>query len=42
MTEQPRTVARELIGRGAGHASVVTLRQIDRWLGDFLGLAVPS
>lgn len=42
MTEQPRTIARERVGRTVGAATVVTMREIDRWLADFLGLAVPS
>ena len=42
MTEQPRTVARERTGRRAGAATSATLREVDRWLSDFLGLAVPN
>ena len=38
MTEQPRTLALERVARSAGQASDDTMREVDRWLGDFLGL----
>lgn len=38
MTEQPRTVARERLVDTAGFVDGVTMREVDRWLRDFLAL----
>ncbi|WP_166844157.1 type II toxin-antitoxin system PemK/MazF family toxin [Isoptericola sp. BMS4] len=38
MTEQPRTLARERLGRVAGVVDDATLRDVDLWLRDFLAL----
>ncbi|MCB0926683.1 MAG: type II toxin-antitoxin system PemK/MazF family toxin [Mycolicibacterium insubricum] len=38
MTEQPRTVARERLHDLAGTVNAETMREVDRWLRDFLGL----
>ncbi len=38
MTEQPRTISRERIGRHAGVADEATMGDIDQWLRDFIGL----
>jgi mRNA interferase MazF len=38
MTEQPRTLARERVGRVAGVVDDATLRDVDLWLRDFLAL----
>lgn len=38
MTEQPRTVTRQRIIAAAGRVDTATMRQIDLWLRDFLGL----
>lgn len=38
MTEQPRTVGRERIVDIAGVVDVATMRDVDAWLRDFLGL----
>jgi mRNA interferase MazF len=38
MTEQPRTVSTSRISRRAGTAGAATMHEVDRWLGDFLGL----
>ena len=38
MTEQPRTVARERLVDVAGIVDAGVMREVDRWLRDFLGL----
>ena len=38
MTEQPRTVGRERVVDVAGVVDVATMRDVDAWLRDFLGL----
>ncbi|WP_306231733.1 type II toxin-antitoxin system PemK/MazF family toxin [Agrococcus beijingensis] len=38
MTEQPRTVTRDRLGVVVGVADQPTMRDVDRWLRDFLGL----
>ncbi|TFV90345.1 type II toxin-antitoxin system PemK/MazF family toxin [Blastococcus sp. CT_GayMR16] len=38
MTEQPRTVSTTRITRRSGTAESETMREVDRWLQDFLGL----
>lgn len=38
MTEQPRTIARSRVERVSGLVDLETLRQVDVWLADFLGL----
>lgn len=39
MTEQPRTITRERLFDHAGMVDAATMREVDRWLRDFLGLA---
>lgn len=39
MTEQPRTLARERIGRVAGVVDDATMHDVDTWLRDFLALS---
>jgi len=39
MTEQPRTVSAERIVRRLGRAAASTMRDVDMWLADFLGLS---
>jgi mRNA interferase MazF len=38
MTEQPRTISIERIGRQSGVADEETMSDVDGWLADFLGL----
>lgn len=38
MTEQPRTISTTRIARRTGTADAATIRDVDRWLQDFLGL----
>ena len=38
MTEQPRTVSRQRIVSLAGRVDAATMREVDLWLRDFLGL----
>lgn len=38
MTEQPRTISRERIGRHSGVADERTLAAVEQWLRDFMGL----
>ncbi len=38
MTEQPRTVTRERLFDTAGIVDTATMREVDRWLRDFLAL----
>ncbi|MGC3994172.1 MAG: type II toxin-antitoxin system PemK/MazF family toxin [Propionicimonas sp.] len=38
MTEQPRTVSRDRLGGRIGVVDAATMRDVDRWLRDFLGL----
>ena len=38
MTEQPRTVARKRVVGAAGLVDAATMREVDEWLRDFLGL----
>ncbi|MBS9534010.1 type II toxin-antitoxin system PemK/MazF family toxin [Mycobacterium sp. M1] len=38
MTEQPRTIARERLVDVAGVVDAATMREVDTWLRDFLGL----
>lgn len=38
MTEQPRTLTRERIVGTAGVVDTATMREVDGWLRDFLGL----
>lgn len=38
MTEQPRTITRDRIGKLAGFVDVAVMREVDAWLRDFLGL----
>lgn len=38
MTEQPRTVTRERLFDVIGVVDAETMREVDGWLGDFLGL----
>lgn len=38
MTEQPRTVGWERVVDVAGVVDVATMRDVDAWLRDFLGL----
>ncbi|QCB95083.1 type II toxin-antitoxin system PemK/MazF family toxin [Cellulomonas shaoxiangyii] len=38
MTEQPRTIARERLSRVVGVVDDATLRDVDGWLRDLLGL----
>jgi mRNA interferase MazF len=38
MTEQPRTVSIDRIGRQSGTADEATMSDVDGWLADFLGL----
>jgi mRNA interferase MazF len=38
MTEQPRTISRQRIGRTAGTASDATVTEVAQWLRDFIGL----
>ena len=38
MTEQPRTISTTRITRRTGMAETDTMREIDRWLQDFLGI----
>jgi len=38
MTEQPRTVARERLFDAVGIVDAATMREVDGWLRDFLGL----
>ncbi|MFT3875826.1 MAG: type II toxin-antitoxin system PemK/MazF family toxin [Propioniciclava sp.] len=38
MTEQPRTVTRDRFVGIAGMVDAATMREVDRWLGDFLSL----
>lgn len=38
MTEQPRTITRERIVGDAGVVDAATMREVDRWLRDFLAL----
>jgi len=38
MTEQPRTISTVRISRRAGTADATTMSEVDRWLGDFLGI----
>lgn len=38
MTEQPRTISITRITRRTGTAGIETMREVDRWLVDFLGL----
>lgn len=38
MTEQPRTISRERIVSVAGQVDAETMRHVDQWLRDFLGL----
>lgn len=38
MTEQPRTISTTRISRRTGTADAATMRDVDRWLRDFLGL----
>jgi len=38
LTEQPRTITRDRIGGALGHVDVDTMREVDLWLRDFLGL----
>lgn len=38
MTEQPRTISRERLGESLGIVDEGCLRDIKRWLGDFLDL----
>lgn len=40
MTEQPRTIDRSRLGRTVGHVDNATMREIDSWMRDFLGLGV--
>lgn len=39
MTEQPRTVSLERIGRPAGLADEDTVTDVDQWICDFIGLS---
>ncbi len=41
MTEQPRTIARERLSRVVGLVDDATLRDVDTWLRDLLGLVGP-
>lgn len=38
MTEQPRTISRERLFGSAGIVDADTMREVDRWLRDFLAL----
>ncbi|MGO1594918.1 MAG: type II toxin-antitoxin system PemK/MazF family toxin [Ancrocorticia sp.] len=38
MTEQPRTVTRDRLGRRIGVVDAATMREVDGWLRDFLAL----
>lgn len=38
MTEQPRTITRDRIVGGVGVVDTPTMREVDRWLRDFLAL----
>jgi mRNA interferase MazF len=38
MTEQPRTISTTRISRRTGSADAATMTEVDRWLGDFLGI----
>lgn len=38
MTEQPRTISTTRITRRTGAAGTETMREVDRWLQDFLGI----
>lgn len=38
MTEQPRTISTTRITRRSGTAGTETMREVDRWLQDFLGI----
>jgi mRNA interferase MazF len=39
MTEQPRTVTRERLFDVMGIVGAATMREVDSWLRDFLGLS---
>lgn len=39
MTEQPRTVTRERLSEAIGVVDAATMRDVDRWLRDFLALS---
>ena len=38
LTEQPRTITRDRITGALGQVDVATMREVDLWLRDFLGL----
>ena len=39
MTEQPRTISTTRITRRTGTAGAATMRRVDQWLRDFLGMS---
>jgi mRNA interferase MazF len=42
MTEQPRTISTSRIARRTGTADADTMRRVDQWLRDFLGIGRAS